>query len=177
MSKSRINELMVKVQMQDDAAFEALFNECKRPVFSFIYTYVKNYHSAEDLLQDTFIKIKMNAQSYKAGTNAMAWILETAKNTAIDYLRKENRVKRADIEEANLKGSEPDFNDSLIVHDLLNKYVNDEDRQIVLLHLVYGYKNREIAKILDMPLGTVLWRYNTALKTLKKALKEVGYEK
>ena len=173
MDKHELNALMLQVQNQDEVAFEKLYNACYKGVFSFIYSYVKNYHTAEDLLQDTFIKVKQKADSYVPGSNVSAWILQIAKTTSLDYLRKESN-KEEELNEA-IASSEAEEND-FYLHDLLNKVLEDTDRQIVLLHLVYGYKNREIAKILDIPIGTVLWRFNKSMKLLKEKVKEDHYE-
>ena len=176
MNKREINNLMQAVQNGDENAFANLFEGLKRGVFSFVYSYVKNYYTAEDLVQETFIKVKLKANLYKHGTNASAWILQIAKNTALDYLKKENKSQVVELDE-NIKDNDNDSESSLVLHDILNKHLQDEERQIVLLHLMYGYKNKEIAEILDLPIGTVLWKYNTALKKLKEKLKEVGYER
>ena len=177
MTKSELNLLMEKIRTNDESAFESLFNACKKGVFSFLYTYTGNYHTTEDLLQDTFIKVKINADKYASGTNVSAWILQIAKNTALDYLRKEKHNDFTDISELAIADENSDVSQNLELHDILNRYLNIDERQIVLLHLVYGYKNREIAEITELPLGTVLWKYNNALKRLKKILKEQGYEK
>lgn len=176
MNKRELNNLMMLVQTGDDNAFANLFENLKKGVFSFLYTYVKNYHTAEDLVQDTFIKVKLKANLYQKGTNASAWILQIAKNTALDYLRKESKNQIVEINE-NIIGNDSKADFKLDLHDIINSCLKEEERQIVLLHLVYGYKNKEIAKILDIPIGTILWKYNAALKKLKEKLKEVGYEK
>lgn len=54
----------------------------------------------------------------------------------------------------------------------MNKVLSDGERQIVILHVVSGFKHREIAQMLDKPLGTVLWAYNNALAKLKKELEK-----
>ena len=176
MNKGEVNRLMKEVKTQNETAFEDLFNACKKGVFGFLYTYTKNYHDTEDLLQETFIKVKTGAQSYKDGTNALAWILEIAKNTAIDFIRRKNKYDTTDIESVNVSVKSEDTDTKMTIYDVINKYLADVDRQIVLLKLVYGYKSREIASILNIPTGTVLWKYNRALKQLKAALIEVGYE-
>lgn len=175
MNKSELYSLMEKVKRQDEAAFENLFNACKKGVFSFLYTYTGDYHLTEDLLQETFIKVKQNAQKFNKGTNASAWILQIAKNTALDYLRKEKQ-KFVDISELSISDGQPDISEKLALHDIINRNLLQDERQIVILHLAYGYKNREIAEIMEMPVGTVLWKYNRALKRLKEVLKEGGYE-
>ena len=173
MDKHELNSLMLLVQKQDETAFEKLYNNCYKGVFSFIYSYVKNYHTAEDLLQDTFIKVKLKADSYTPGSNVSAWILQIAKTTSLDYLKKESN-KEEELNEATA-GTEEE--NDFYLHDLLNEVLEETDRQVVLLHLVHGYKNREIAKILDIPIGTVLWRFNKSMKVLKEKLKEDHYEK
>jgi RNA polymerase sigma factor (sigma-70 family) len=170
-NKSELNKLMLKVQTGDEVDFELLYNETYKGVFSFIYSYTKNYHTSEDLLQDTYIKIRLNAQQYRKDTNVLAWILQIAKNVSLDYLRKQSKQQTCELNE-EIVSSQEDITKSLYVHDLLNKYLEDDSRQIVLLHLEYGYKNREIAQILEIPLGTVLWKYNLAMKILKEKLKE-----
>lgn len=175
MTKSELNDLMKKVSSGDEDAFAIFYQSAYKSVFGFLYSYVNDRTASEDLLQDTFIKVKEKAYTYKEGTNAFAWVLQIAKNTAIDYLRKENRIKKEELNETvvgTLAKPERDF----YIHDAINKYLEDGERQIFILHAVYGYKNKEIAQILTMPLGTVLWKYNRAVKTLKEKLKEDGYE-
>ena len=55
---------------------------------------------------------------------------------------------------------------------VMNKVLGDEERQIVTLHVIAGFKHREIAEMLDKPLGTVLWAYNNALAKMKKQLEK-----
>lgn len=58
------------------------------------------------------------------------------------------------------------------VLEIIRTRLDAADSKIVLMHLAAGLKHREIAKQLDMPLGTTLWRYNKAIKTLQKIIKE-----
>jgi len=171
MNKGELNNLMLEVQNGNEFAFEILYKETHKGVFSFIYSYVQDFHTTEDLLQETFIKVKTKAQSYIKNTNVLAWILQIAKNTSLDYLRKEKNNKSTELKEDIIE-QENDFQEKLPLHDLINRTLGETDKQIVILHLEFGYKTREIAKILDLPLGTVLWKYNQSMKTLKEKLKE-----
>ena len=169
MNKRELNDLMIKVQCGDEIAFSSLFESCKKGVFSFIYTFVNDYQIAEDLLQETFIKLKQSAYLYKPDTNASAYLLQIAKNTAIDYLRKEKQNVNLELNEKTPAKSE-DITEKLYLHKIINDTLPQGERQILILHLEYGYKMREIAKILNIPLGTALWKYNKSLKALKKAI-------
>lgn len=171
MDKKELDKLMIKIQDGDEESFAIFYRETYKGLFSFIYSYVADWHSSEDLMQETYIKVKLNADKYLIGTNVTAWMFQIAKNLCLDFLKKQNNRKVENIDDVVVeKYFEPE--NKLLVHDMLNKYLKETDRQIVLLHILFGYKNREIAQILGIPLGTVLWRYNNAIKTLKKKIKE-----
>ena len=107
--------------------------------------------------------------------NVSAWILQITKNLAYDFLKKESRL--VIHEDMDIYPQTPETpNDKLFVYQLINKYLSLTDRQILILHIIHGYKNREIAKLVEMPVGTVLWRYNKAMKLLKEKIKEAQDE-
>ena len=173
MDKRRLNELLVSIRDGNEVAFEELYNFSNKSVFMFVYSFVKSKEAAEDITQEAFIKIKKFIQSYRPNTNGSAWMLQIAKNLALDYIKKyknETNIDLAGYDLPNKQSSSPEL--GLILHDLMNRYLTIEERQIVLLHEVHGYKSREIAKFLNMPLGTVLWKYNKAIKCLKNKYKE-----
>ncbi len=168
---------MKKIQDGDETAFTTLYNTTCKGVFSFAYSIVGNTYDAEDIMQDTYIKIRRFAQTYTIGGNLSAWILQITKNTAYDFLKKNNRIIHIDNVDIFQDTEESTPNKELFVYQLINKHLSLEDRQIVILHILHGYKNREIAELLHIPIGTVLWRYNKAMKTLKEKIKEVSDEK
>ena len=172
MDKAQLNSLMVKVQNGDEQAFTEIYNGIYKGVFSFIYTFVNDYQEAEDILQETFIKVRKNIQSYQPNTNPSAWIFQIAKNLSLDYLRKTKRKNEtySDQMEQYL-GSENKSDTKLYVHNLINTVLKDIERQIVILHIIGGYKHKEIATILNLPLGTVLWKYNQSIKLLNNVIK------
>lgn len=171
MNKKELDLIMRKIQNGDEDAFAIFYHETYKGLFSFIYSYVKNWHTSEDIMQETYIKVKLNSEKYLIGTNVTAWLFQIAKNLCLDFLKKPINQNSVPIEDVHLeKIYESDT--KMYVHDLLNKYLSTTDRQIVLLHILHGYKNREIAQILQLPLGTVLWKYNRAMKELKTKIKE-----
>ncbi|MBQ7351469.1 MAG: RNA polymerase sigma factor [Clostridia bacterium] len=174
MKNKELNSLMLRIQNGEELAFDILYEETHRGVFSFIYSMLNNFQNTEDVLQETYIKIKLNSGSYKIGTNVISWILQIAKNTALNYIKKDARHNSVNIDEIPVLANEKEYNieDSFYLHNLLNKVLAEEDRHIFILHTLYGYKNKEIAKFLNLPLGTVLWKYNRAIKILKEKIKE-----
>jgi RNA polymerase sigma-70 factor (ECF subfamily) len=102
----------------------------------------------------------------------MAWILTITRNLALMKLRE--RRKTAELEEWSL--CIPDdttvSSEDKIVLDAALRKITPKESQIVLLHAVAGFKHREIAEVLELPLSTVLSKYNRAVKKLRLALEE-----
>ena len=165
----KYEELIFKTGKSDEAAFEELYNIAHKIVFAYILSITKNYFNAQDILQDTFIKIRCNASKYRPNQNPLGWILKIARNQALMCFRWSKREgsipedkdgKVIDIE------SYTDFDSRVLLEGAL-KILNQKQKAVVLMHAVSGFKHREIAKILDLPLGTVLSCYNEAIKKLR----------
>lgn len=173
MKNKDLDLLLRKMKTGNEDAFVELYNSTKKGLFAFIYTYLNNYQDSEDILLETFIKIRSNIQRYKDNTNPTAWMFQIAKNEALNYINKNKRVEYVDFQEnVSIAGNyEMDVEGKQIL-EITIKVLSQEEARIVLLHAVDGYKHQEISKILNMPLGTVLWKYNKAIKTLQEALGE-----
>lgn len=166
-----LDGLLCRMKFGEEKAFEELYGMTSRKVFAYLLSIVGNYHSAQDLTQDTFIKVRQNVDKYQSG-NAFAWIMQIAKNTAYNEINKRKRVIPTDFGERDKTGSYRIDESNVPVLELIGTRLEETDRKIVLMHLSGGFKHREIALDLGIPLGTVLWRYNKAIKTLQKIIKE-----
>jgi len=161
---------------KDNQAFELVYEHTKRGVFSIIIAIVKDKSMTEDLMQDTYIKMLKNIHSYQKGRNFPAWLLQIAKNIAIDYYRKNHSVSVYDpIEESYVfdeLAQEPETPNkpSYEVEEMIRP-LDATEREIVLLHVVSDLKFKDISETTGKPLGTVLWIYNKAIKKMKNALK------
>lgn len=91
MDKKELDLCLQKVAKGDDSAFEKLYAETRKGIFAFLYGFCKNYHTAEDLTQTVYLKVKVNVSKYKAGTDARAWLFQVAKYTALNELKKIKR--------------------------------------------------------------------------------------
>ena len=154
-------------------ALSNLYKLTKTSVYSFALSILKNLHEAEDVLQEVYIKIYENANFYQANGKPLAWILAITKNLSLMKLRKNrNHVDVDDFKEilTDYKGVN-DAENQLLINNVF-EYISDEERNILILHAVSGLKHREIAKMLEMPLATVLSKYNRAIKKIKKRMGE-----
>lgn len=168
MKDSRIDRLLVKMSDGDNEAFEALYLETRRGVFSFLYTYFHNRHDTEDAMQSTYLKIKRGIHSYRHGSGGVRWILEIAKNHAVDELRRRRSI--IDIDALPEESYDPDDGGIL---DVIERTLTEEEARIVTLHVIWRYKHREIALALGMPVGTVTSKYKRAIDKLRLRMKEV----
>jgi RNA polymerase sigma-70 factor (ECF subfamily) len=157
---------------KDNEAFRIVYENTKKGVFSMIISIVNNRAATEDLMQDTYMKMIQKIKQYKKGKNFYAWLLQIAKNTALDYYRKEKRVSLVDPQEnEKVFDGEIKENTNYEVHDLI-KDLDEEEKQIVLLRVVSNAKFKDIALSIDKPIGTVLWIYQKAIKKLQKTHRE-----
>ncbi|MDD4210811.1 MAG: RNA polymerase sigma factor [Clostridia bacterium] len=172
MDKQLLEQNMQKMQTGDEQAFETVYNQTKKQVFFVIFSIIKDYGIAEELMQDAYIKIRKTIGQYRANTNAQAWIMSLSRNIAINtYNRRKREIITDEVENEYLFSSSNE--DSMINNMLLKKLLtilDFEERQVVTLYTL-GYKHREIATQLDKPLGTVLWIYSKAIKKLQKEVK------
>jgi len=161
----QIDKLLIKISQGDNEAFERLYEGTKKGVFSFVYSYAENYACAEDVMQTVYLKVKIHISSYKKGTNGRAWLLQIAKNEALNELKK--RKKTQSCENPTEK-----FEQLGYLTDIMRRVLTNEELQIVILHVLWGYKHREIAEELKCPTGTVTSKYKRSIQKLQNALKE-----
>jgi len=167
------DENLIRLIGQDDQqAFQELYHTINSPLFAYILSLVQNTQDAEDILQETYLKIRAAAHLYQPQGKPMAWIFTIARNLSMMTLRKQKR--NADLDMENLENdrlfaTNMDIQDQLVLHTLLCD-MEEAERSIILLHAVSGVKHREIAQALSIPLPTVLSKYNRGLKKLRRKL-------
>lgn len=177
MTKQELDKLMLRLQRGDESAFEEIYNDTKRGLFAFIMSICRNYQTAEDMMQTAYIRLRTTIASYRAGSNAYAWLYTIAKNATLNEINRAKRESATDSFEDEAKFGTYSIDEEMSpVTSAMNKVLNEDERQIVTLHAISGLKHREIAEMMDKPLGTVVWSYNNALSKLKKELQKEDEE-
>ena len=151
-------------------SLEQLYRVASTPVYSYALSILKNRHDAEDILHDCFLSIFRSAVSYRSSGRPMAWIMTITRNLCLSKLREGRRESSLDDETAGIlepAADSLDIEEKLLLEACLNQ-LSEEEQQIITLHLTAGFKHREIAAMLDLPLSTVLSKYNRAMKKLRK---------
>jgi RNA polymerase sigma factor (sigma-70 family) len=165
-------------------------------MYNFGYRLTLDRDDAKDLVQDTYLKAYRFADSFQKGTNAKAWLFRILKNSFInDYRKKSKEPAKVDYQEVETyynseevdRQITPDLRvESLsnMIGDEISNALNSLDvdfRTVIILCDLEGFKYEEMAKILDIPIGTVRSRLHRARALLKDKLseyaKEMGYHK
>ena len=174
----RLAELILSIAGGDAHSLGELYKLTSVSIYSFALSILKNSHDAEDVMHDVYLTVSASAASYEDRGKPLAWMLTITKNHCFMKLR--NRAKNADYcpenwEDTIAKATGLSVEDTVVVRTCMEK-LSDEELRIVTLHAVSGFKHREIADILSLPLPTVLSKYSRAIRKLKDILADGGTE-
>lgn len=173
MSNSDIRILVKQLQNGDMSVFDDIYYNTKDIVFYSILGILKDYSLSEDIMQDTYLKALSKIHSYKPTHSFKSWIVTIGKNLAINEFNRRKRETSIDIQTDEMfLGQTESRSENQILIEQIFKVLNDTEREIVLLHVIGDLKHREIAKMLNKPLGTITWSYKNSLEKLKKELNE-----
>jgi len=169
-------QLMKRVGKGDEQAFRQLYQNTDKTIYSFILSIIKNPQDAEEVMQETYLKIWTSAAGYKSQGKPLAWMFTIARNLC--YMKFRDQKHQSELGLDDLNGDETgavcpqleNLADKLVLEAALS-ILKEEEREIVLLHASAGMKHREIAANLQMPLATVLSKYNRAMKKLENYLR------
>lgn len=180
---------------QRDQIFHEEFLPHIDALYNFAYHLAYNEEDANDLVQETYLKAYRFIDSYDAGTNAKAWLFKILKNAFINEYRKKSK-QPAKVDYEDFIGYQDSDDRSTVEfvdlrQEIFQGMIGDEVtralnalpvdfRTVVLLCDVEGFSYEEIAKITDIPIGTVRSRLHRARNMLKEKLKSyaktMGYE-
>jgi RNA polymerase sigma-70 factor (ECF subfamily) len=171
--KQRIEDAITRIKQGHRDGLADLYNLSHRAIFAFILPLIADYQLAEDIMQETYVKAYRAIDSYRDGTNGLNWMFTIAKNIALTNLGKRSREELRDYDnQREPSGATTDSYDiDSPTIDLARKILDEQEQSILFLHTIGEYKHREIAEILEIPLGTVTWKYQEAIKKMKHELK------
>jgi RNA polymerase sigma-70 factor (ECF subfamily) len=172
--------LLNLLQQKSERGFSQLYDSYADALFSIIYQVVERRAIAEDLLQETFVKIWKKIDTYDEAKGTLyTWMLNIARNTGIDYVRSQrHQFNKKLVHDEVLQneyfqpGTELQNADRLDYIAIKNKAATLSDKYAVVLDLIYfeGCTYDHVAKLLKLPLGTVKTRGRMALTLLKKMM-------
>ncbi|MDQ3696499.1 MAG: sigma-70 family RNA polymerase sigma factor [Gemmatimonadota bacterium] len=175
-----------------EEAFRELVRRYERPVFSLVYRMVRDREMAEDLSQETFVKVLSHIDRYRPEFKLSSWLFKIANNVAIDYLRKrqldtvsmEGSPHAATAAEVEATSFDVQARQETALEEMESRelgaaieraiaHLRPEYRSCILLRHVEGRSYEEIASMLDLPLGTVKTYIHRARHELRRALQDL----
>ncbi len=186
---SKINtdyELIMRFVNGEQPCFEELIQRHKNKVFAYINLYIHDQALAEDIFQDTFLKVIQSVKTGKYYDNGkfLSWVMRIAHNLIIDHFRriKQMNTLSNDDYESDLFNSRR-FADDNVEDDLIKRQIQkdvrkmigllpDDQREVVILRHYAGLSFKEIASITDVSINTALGRMRYALINMRKIMEE-----
>ena len=166
----RLDELLNLLKEKNQEVFAELYDIMHDEIFRYIYSIVRNKEYAQDLTHDTFIQIYKNAGHYNQKSHAKAWMITISRNITYMSLRKSNRELLVDYEiDHPDQGMKETIHDKILIEKMMT-LLNNEEREIIVLHIIEGFAFREISSIMDIGLSTVLSKYHRSLKKLRNSM-------
>jgi len=185
-------ELMLAYRDGDEEAFTVLFKRYERRIFNYFLRHIGNRPLAEDLLQNTFLKVHRSRKSYQPSATFSTWIFTIASNLLRDAAQAEKRrggiVELEEARERIATGSSPSEPLSMPrqqnpevetgereIADYVRQAVQSlppDQREVIILAKYEGFKYEEIAEILNTTTGALKVKAHRAMKTLERVLKD-----
>jgi RNA polymerase sigma-70 factor (ECF subfamily) len=179
-------ELVQEFVNGNQTSLEILISRYRKKIYTYILILVKDKHLAEDIFQDTFIKVikSLKEGRYKDNGRFISWVIRIAHNLVIDHFRKEKQLNTIsnDSCETDLFNSKK-FTDRTIednlVYDQITKDVRrliqelpDDQKEVIILRHYCGLSFKEIAEHTNVSINTALGRMRYALINLRRLIKE-----
>ena len=185
-------EIVALARQGREAAYRELIGRYQRPVFSLIYRLVRDREKAEDLAQETFIKVLNALDRYDPSFKFSSWIFKIAHNTSLDHLRKkelvtlslegsphaetQSEIEASTVQALSTEETPEDYAASRELGATLEKAIGrlrPEYRTAIVMCHVEGRPYEEIAEVMGVPLGTVKTYIHRARNELKKELEHL----
>ncbi len=179
-------ELIHRFQDGDIYAFDAIVNRYKDQLLNFAYRFLNNPEEAEDVVQETFLRIFRNKHAYREIAKFSTWVYTIAGNLAKTELRKRKRRKYLYLSDMGYDDKEYEIVDpsantekeveSLFQEKIIQKAIDElppRFRQVILLVEIQELPYEEVSKIMRVPLGTVKSRVNRARLKLQAKLSDI----
>jgi RNA polymerase sigma-70 factor (ECF subfamily) len=179
-------ELIERFIKGEQSCFEQLIHRHKNKVFAYISLYIRDQALAEDLFQDTFMKViqSVRAGKYQDNGKFISWVMRIAHNLIIDHFRRIKQMNTVsnDDYESDLFNSKK-LADSTIEDDMIKRQIQkdvrkmitllpDDQREVVILRHYAGLSFKEIAEITDVSINTALGRMRYALINMRKIMQQ-----
>lgn len=169
------HEIIERLRRGDSRAVDEVVEKYKRQLFAFILRMIENHATAEDVFQETWMRVIRSIGNFRGESRFSTWLFQIALNLCRDSLRKSRRDCFVPLEEAELGQCDPGVDPIRMLQAEQVRRIVDElpvkMREVVVLRYFHNMSDREISVIAGCPIGTVKTRFHRAIKILSKKWK------
>lgn len=166
MDNKKIDRLLLNL-FSNENDFQELYEYTQTIVFAYIMGLLKNYDDSRDVMQETYIKIYLASQNYQSMSKPLAWIYTIARNECYTHLRRQSYMQ--EYNDNVVLPENMDQNTQLILESIF-EILNERERQVIIMHSLWGFKHHEIARLLNVSISTTLSCYHRGMKKMRKEI-------
>lgn len=176
MLKEKVARAIRQLKKGKTEYFDEIYDLTRASVYYVIRGVLKDSYLVEDAMQETYVAFLNSIAKIDDEQNPLSYLLQIAKNKALDEARRKTRAAGANIDDVEIATSDVTVSDlPLLEHARQN--LSDDEFRILELTTIYGYRRVEVAKMIGEPISTINWKYNKIIKKVKTFYGEVYNEK
>lgn len=173
--KKELHEIFQNLRSNNQSAYNKLYERYYNLIYGIVFSILKNKDDSEDIVHEIFTKIYKLDRSKLPTNNEASWLFTVSKNEAFLFFRKSKQnINLDDIYEISESSSDLD---KIIDTEYYNKIISnlkEEEKQIVSLKILSNFTFQKISQLLDIPIGTVQWKYYKAINSLKISISSLA---
>lgn len=173
--KQDLNLIFQALRNGNTNKLDELYEKYNKIIYGIAYSILKNKEDSEDIVQTIFTKIYQMDKNKLPTKNEASWLYSLTKNETLNYLR--GKKQELDLDDIYYLADEDKELNSIIDNDSYNRIISKLDKQeqeIVSLKILSNMSFKEISQLLNIPIGTVQWKYYTSLYTLRLLLGNIS---
>lgn len=173
--KQDLHLIFQQIRNRDTSKLNDLYSKYNKLVYGIAFSILKNKEDSEDIVQIVFAKIFEMDKSKFPTNNETSWLYSLTKNETLNYLRKQK--EDVSLEDIYYIAEEDEELNKIIEKDKYNRIIsklNEQEREIISLKILSNMSFKEISLLLKIPIGTVQWKYYTAVHTLRLLLGNIS---
>lgn len=174
-NKQELHNIFKGIAEKEESNFNKLYERYNKLVYAISFSILKNKENSEDITQIVFTKIwNMNTNNLPT-SNEASWLYSITKNETLNFLRKQKNT--VNLEEVYYINNDDKEINEIIEKDTYNRMIaklDEKEQEVISLKILSGLSFKEISQMLNMPMGTVQWRYYKSLHTLETLISSIS---
>lgn len=174
-NKQELHNIFKGISNKEENEFNKLYEKYSKLIYGVSFSILKNKENSEDITQTVFTKIWNMSTNNLPTSNEASWLYSITKNETLNFLRKQKNT--INLEEIYYINNENKELNEIIEKDTFNRIIaklNEKEQEIVSLKILSELSFREISQILNIPIGTVQWKYYKSLHTLETLISSIS---